>query len=89
MPKGTIRRLIITGGYGFIGIEQGEDLYFHRSQLQQVDFNSLAEGLTVEYELGQGRNGRPRAVRVRLVYPEGEERQARPRNSERRAQERI
>lgn len=76
MHKGTIRRLITTGGYGFIGTEQGEDLYFHRIQLQRVDFNSLAEGQKVEYELGEAHNSRPRAVRVRLVHPQGEERQA-------------
>lgn len=67
MPKGTIRRLITDRGFGFIKIEEDKDLFFHRSQLEGVDFGSLREGQEVEYEVGQGRNGRPEAVKVRLV----------------------
>ena len=72
MAKGTIRRLITDRGLGFIRAEQREDLFFHRSQLEGVDFNSLREGQGVEFEVGKGRDGRPQAVRVRLVQPEAE-----------------
>ena len=72
MPKGTIRRLITDRGFGFIATEQGEDLFFHRNELQGVDYNSLREGQQVEFEVGQGRNGRDQAVRVRLPQPKGE-----------------
>ena len=72
MPKGTIRRLIADRGFGFIRTERGEDLFFHRNQLQGVEFASLREGQQVEYEVGQGRNGRPEAVRVRLAQPKTE-----------------
>jgi CspA family cold shock protein len=72
MPKGTIRRLL-GPGYGFIKTEEGKDLFFHRSQLQGVDFNSLSEKQAVEFEIGKGRDGlRPQAVNVRLAEPEGE-----------------
>ena len=67
MPKGTIRRLITDRGFGFIKTEEGKELFFHRSQLEGVDFSSLREGQQVEYEVGQGRNGRREAVKVRLV----------------------
>jgi len=67
MPKGTIRRLIAGRGFGFIKTEQGEDIFFHRNELQGVDYDSLVEGQEVEYEVGQGRNGRSQAVRVRLA----------------------
>lgn len=70
MPKGTIR-LLITG-FGFIRTERREDLYFHRSQLEGVDFSSLREGQQVEFEVGRGRNGRAEAVRVRLAQSAGE-----------------
>ena len=72
MPKGTIRRLIADRGFGFIKQERGEDLFFHRTQLQGVEYNSLREGQQVEFEIAKGRNGRAQAVRVRLAQPESE-----------------
>ena len=69
MPKGTIRRLM-DRGYGFIITEQEEDLFFHRNDVEGVEFASLSEGQEVEFEKGQGRDGRPQAVKVRLAQPE-------------------
>jgi CspA family cold shock protein len=57
-------------GFGFIKTDQEEDLFFHRSNLEEVEFNSLSEGQEVEFEKGQGRDGRPQAVKVRLVKSE-------------------
>jgi CspA family cold shock protein len=71
MPKGTIRRLI-DQSYGFIKVESGEDLFFHRNDLQGVDYGSLREGQQVEFEVGRGRDGRDQAVRVRVAEPKGE-----------------
>ncbi len=72
MPKGTIRRLM-DRGYGFITIEQEEDLFFHSNSLEGVEFNSLSEGQEVEFEKGQGRDGRPAAVKVRLAETQVED----------------
>jgi len=66
MPKGTIKQLM-DRGYGFIKTEEEEDLFFHSTSLEGVEFNSLSEGQAVEYEKGQGREGRPAAVKVRLI----------------------
>ena len=66
MPKGTIRRLM-DRGFGFIKTEDETDLFFHRNDLEGVEFNSLSEGQEVEFEKGQGRDGRPAAVKVRLT----------------------
>ena len=71
MPKGIIRRLM-DRGYGFIKTEQGEDLFFHRNDIEGVEFGDLSEGQEVEFEKGQGRDGRPQAVKVKLAEPEGE-----------------
>ncbi len=68
MTKGTIARLT-DRGFGFIKQEQGEDLFFHRNDVEGVEFTSLNEGQEVEFEKGQGRDGRPQAVKVRLVQP--------------------
>ncbi len=69
MPKGTIKKLM-DRGYGFIKAGEEEDLFFHRNDVEGVEFNSLSEGQEVEFEQGQGRDGRPQAVKVRLANPE-------------------
>jgi cold shock CspA family protein len=66
MAKGTIKTLM-DRGYGFIKGEQEGDLFFHRNDVEGVEFNSLREGQEVEFEQGQGRDGRPQALKVRLV----------------------
>ena len=72
MPKGTIRRLITDRGFGFIKTEEGTEVFFHRNELQGVDFSSLREGQQVEFEVGQGRGSRPEAVKVRPAKPKVE-----------------
>jgi len=72
MAKGTIRRLIADRGFGFIQTTESKDLFFHRSELQGVEFNVLSEGQEVEFEMAQGRDGRQQAIKVRLAHPEGE-----------------
>jgi CspA family cold shock protein len=72
MPKGTIKRLM-DRGFGFIKTEEQEgDLFFHRNDIEGVEFASLREGQEVEFEMGQGRGGRPQAVKVRLAQPKSE-----------------
>jgi len=65
MPKGTIRRLM-DRGFGFIKTEDETDLFFHRNDLEGVEFSSLREGQEVEFEKGPGRDSRPQANKVRL-----------------------
>jgi len=72
MPKGTIRRLV-DRGFGFIKTEDETDLFFHRNDLEGVEFSSLSEGQEVEFEKGQGRDGRPAAVKVRLAETQVED----------------
>ena len=73
MDKGTIKRLITDRGFGFIKTEQEEDLFFHRNELEGVEFASLSEGQEVEFEKGQGSDGRPAAVKVRLTETQAED----------------
>lgn len=65
MPQGTIKKLVTAKGFGFIEGDRG-DMFFHCSQVQDATFESLNEGQTVEYEVGQGPKG-PRAENVRPV----------------------
>jgi CspA family cold shock protein len=66
MPKGTIK-VLMDRGYGFIKTEEEEDFFFHRNNIEGVEFASLREGQEVEFETGQGRDGRSQAVKVRLA----------------------
>ena len=72
MPKGTIRRLM-DRGFGFIKTEDETDLFFHRNDLEGVEFNNLREGQEVEFEKSQGRDGRPAAVKVKLTETQVED----------------
>ena len=65
MSQGTIKKLISEKGFGFIDGEQGE-LFFHRSALEEGNFEDLREGQTVEFTEGHGPKG-PRAENVRVV----------------------
>ena len=55
----------VEKGFGFISQEQGEDVFVHFSNIQGDGYRSLAEGQTVEFEVGPGRKGdEARNVRV-------------------------
>ena len=75
MTKGTIKKLM-DNGFGFINTEGGKDLFFHRNELDGVEFNNLSEGQEVEYEKGRGRDNRPAAVKVKLAGTENSQAEA-------------
>jgi len=54
-------------GYGFIKTEEGKDVFFHRNDIEGLEFDTLREGQEVEFDTGKGRDGRPKATRVRLA----------------------
>ncbi len=56
MPQGTIKKLVSERGFGFIKGESDE-LFFHNSEVEGGAFNSLREGQTVDYQVGQGKKG--------------------------------
>ena len=68
MEQGTIKR-ITDKGFGFIspnGSNNDNDMFFHSSAVEGVEFNYLREGQEVTYSVGQGPKG-PRAENVRLA----------------------
>lgn len=66
MQEGTIARLT-DKGFGFISREgESKDLFFHMSELEGVDYDSLNEGDTVTFEVADGPKG-PSAKKVSLV----------------------
>ncbi len=72
MPKGTIKRLM-DRGFGFINTGDEKDLFFHRNDLEGVEFNNLTEGQEVEFEKDKSPDGRSRAVKVRLAETQVED----------------
>lgn len=67
-PAGTIAGLVRDRSFGFIRTTDGEDVYFHRNALHELEFESLEIGLPVELEIEAGERG-PQASRV---FPVGE-----------------
>ena len=64
MGKGTVVRIIRNRGFGFLKQEDGTEVFFHRTSLQGVDFDTLTEGQALEFDIEQGDKG-PRAANVR------------------------
>ena len=62
--EGTVKKVIRDRGFGFIKCTDGAEVFFHRTALQNLNFDSLKEGENVRFEVQQGDKG-PRAVRVR------------------------
>jgi CspA family cold shock protein len=64
--KGTIK--VLKEGYGFITSEETDgDTFFHANNMQGVEFNDLVVGNELEFEVGEGNNGKMQAVNVTLV----------------------
>ncbi len=66
MNTGKITRLT-DRGFGFIALEGEEkDLFFHATELQDVEYNDLQEGDEVTFEIAEGPKGQ-NAVNVSKV----------------------
>ena len=66
MPTGTIARLLIDKGFGFIRDEGGTEHFFHRSSVRGAVFELLREGQRVEFQVEDSAKG-PREGDVRLI----------------------
>ena len=64
MPSGVIKRLVRDRGFGFIRDDNGQEWFFHRSDVQDGSFDGLNEGERVSFEEEPSAKG-PRAGNVR------------------------
>jgi len=64
MSKGKVKFFNTDKGFGFIAQDEGDDLFFHVTELQSGTAN---KGDSVEYDVGEGRKG-PCAVNIRESY---------------------
>jgi cold shock protein len=60
---GTVKWFNNSKGYGFIGRNDGPDVFVHYSAISGEGYRSLAEGDSVEFEVVQGPKG-PQAANV-------------------------
>jgi CspA family cold shock protein len=64
--QGTIVRLVLDKGFGFIARPDGSEYFFHRSSLRgETSFDDLREHQTVEFDAGQSAKG----LRAENVVP--------------------
>lgn len=61
--KGTVKWFNAEKGYGFISIENGNDVFVHFSAIQGDGFKTLDEGQSVQFEITEGNRG-PQASNV-------------------------
>jgi CspA family cold shock protein len=54
---GTVKWFNNSKGYGFLGREDGPDVFVHYSAILGDGYRSLAEGDSVEFEIVQGPKG--------------------------------
>jgi len=60
---GTVKWFNNSKGYGFIGRDDGPDVFVHYSAILGEGYRSLMEGDSVEFEIVQGPKG-PQASNV-------------------------
>jgi CspA family cold shock protein len=61
--QGTVKWFNNTRGYGFIGRDDGPDVFVHYTAIVAEGYKTLNEGDTVEFEIVQGAKG-PQAANV-------------------------
>ena len=67
MQQGTVKWFNASKGYGFISDEEGKDIFVHFSEIKMEGYKTLEDGALVEFEVGEGSDGRPQAKNVTKV----------------------
>jgi CspA family cold shock protein len=55
--RGTVKWFNAVKGYGFIGRDDGEDVFVHYSAIQMEGYRKLEEGQQVEFSVETGPKG--------------------------------
>ncbi|MBR6344267.1 MAG: cold-shock protein [Lachnospiraceae bacterium] len=65
--QGTVKWFNAQKGYGFISVENSDDIFVHFSAIQIDGYKTLNEGQKVEFEVVDGDNGKPQAANVKVL----------------------
>lgn len=64
--SGELKKFFSDKGYGFIQSKKG-DIFFHMSDSEDLDINSLREGINLSYEESKdARSGKTKAANVTI-----------------------
>ena len=63
MATGTVKWFNADKGYGFITVDNGDEVFAHFSEIQSDGYKTLEEGQKVEFEITQGNRG-PQASHI-------------------------
>lgn len=66
MAHGTIKKVMKDRSFGFIKTADGKEVFFHRTECRSIDFDSLEQGQSVEFDEENDPKG-PRARNVRAA----------------------
>ena len=61
--QGRVKWFNRQKGYGFIEMDDGQDVFVHYSEIQDEGFKTLEEGQKVEFDVVEGNRG-PQATNV-------------------------
>ena len=64
MVKGKVKWFNEKKGFGFLEMDDGDDVFVHYSNIQGEGFRTIREGDSVEFEVQDGPKG-PQAVNVK------------------------
>ena len=66
MPSGTVKWFDPRRGYGFIQPDDGsQDVFVHISAVEQSELGQVVEGQKIQFDLEDGRQGKPAAANLR------------------------
>ena len=66
--KGIVKWFNNGKGYGFIGRDDGLDVFVHYSAIQSGEFKTLKEGDEVEFDIVEGQKGQQADAVIRLKH---------------------
>ena len=55
--RGVVTKLFREEGYGFIAMEDGTEVYFHRNAVHDMPFDAIEDGMEVSLNVEPGDNG--------------------------------
>jgi len=72
MPTGRVKFFNPDRGFGFISPDGGEsDVFVHISAVEAAGMDTLVAGQLLAYDIGTARDGRSKAINLRLLNPDG------------------